>query len=117
MGSRSSGSDSDLRSVAGLSQLSAPAIALPALSAIGPLAITPPASLPALAAIEPLVITYSSALIDDVVAPVPNAEPGPAGVMSLLDMLEQRETSKRRKKTQAFRNHECDNLMCWINFW
>ncbi len=41
MGSRSSGSDSNLRSLAGLSQLSAPAIALPALSAIGPLAITP----------------------------------------------------------------------------
>ncbi len=41
MGSRSSGSDSNLRSLAGLSQLSAPAIALPALSAFGPLAITP----------------------------------------------------------------------------
>ena len=103
MSSRTSGSDSNLRSQSAPSQLSVPA-SLPALSAIGPLAITSPASLPALSAVEPLAITLE-----------PNVEPGRAGVMSLLDMLEQRETSKRPKKAHAFRNHECGHLMCWIS--
>jgi hypothetical protein len=118
MRSQTSGSHSNLGSLPALSQLSAPA-SHPALSAMGPLAITCGSSESSLERVTPIAEVVglpesgSERSVEERGAD--GLKQSQAGVMNLLDMLEQRETSKRPKKAKAFRNHECDNLMCWIN--